>query len=168
MRVSLIAAVSENDVIGCKGKIPWDLPADLQYFRHMTGDYPVIMGRRTYESIRRPLPGRQNIVITHRLDFHPLGCDVVHSLEEALECARKRCPEEVFVIGGEEIYRAALPLADRIYLTRVHAEVEGDAMFPSLSDAEWHVVSSDRHGADEKHAYPFTFFIYERRKRSTE
>jgi dihydrofolate reductase len=164
MPLSLIAAVSENGVIGKGGKLPWDLPADLQRFRELTKDHPVIMGRKTYESIGKPLPHRSNIVIT-RQEVNIPGCTVVHSFKEAIQASEASEANEAFIIGGAEIYRAALPFAHRIYLTRVHVNVEGDAFFPEVDFSQWREVSRERHEADAEHAYPFTFLVYEREKR---
>ncbi len=135
MTLSLIVAVAENGVIGRANQLPWRLPEDLQRFRRITTGHPVIMGRKTFESIGRPLPGRTNIVVS-RTGVFP-GTVSAHSLEEALtEASRASGAGEIFVIGGGEIYRAALPLATRIHLTRVHSSVEGDATFPELG-TEW-------------------------------
>lgn len=160
MRISLIAAASENNVIGNHGKIPWDLPEDLKYFRTITLGKPIIMGRKTYQSIGHPLPERRNIVITRQKDFLAEGCDVVGSLEEAIEVGGGRGKvEEVFVIGGGEIYREALPRSDRIYLTRVHAKVEGDAYFPEFHPEHWQEVSRERHEGEPA----YTFSLYEKK-----
>ena len=130
MIVSLIAAMAENRVIGNKGEIPWDIPADRRHFRETTWGHPVIMGRKTFEGLAGPLPGRTNIVITRQRDYAAAGCTVVQSLAEAMQAAAGA--DEVFICGGTEIYRQALPLADRIYLTVVHAEMDGDALFPEI------------------------------------
>ena len=163
MILSLVAAVSDNNVIGKDGTLPWRLPDDLKHFHDLTVGHPVIMGRKTYESIpeeHRPLPDRTNIILT-RQDIDVPGCVVVHSFEEALRMSDGRM-EEIFVIGGAEVYRQALPLAQRIYLTRVHANVDGDAFFPDVSWDEWREVSREEHAADARHVYPFTFLTYER------
>ena len=159
VRISLIAAASENNVIGNHGKIPWDIPEDLQHFRTVTLGKPIIMGRKTYESIGHPLPKRQNIVITRQEDFVAEGCEVVSSLEDALRVAGKDHSEEVFVIGGGEIYREALPKADRVYLTRVHATIEGDAYFPEFHPEHWVEVSKERHEGEPA----WTYLVYEKR-----
>ena len=160
MIVSLIAAAAENDVIGAHGALPWKLPADLKRFRALTSGHAVIMGRKTYESIGRPLPKRRNIVVTHQADFAPAGCEVVHSLGDALALVAGEA--DVFVIGGGEIYRQALPLAHRIHLTRVHAAVEGDTSFPALDALEWREVARDDHAADGENQYAYTFLTYEK------
>ena len=160
MIVSLVVAMSENHVIGRHGLLPWDLPKDRQYFKRVTLDHTVIMGRKTFEEIKQPLANRRNVVISRDPAFHPRGVTVVPSLEEAL--ALGATEEEVFVIGGGEIFRLVLPRADRLYLTLVHARVEGDTTFPSFDLATWALEEEEHHPADEKHAYPFTFRRYRR------
>jgi dihydrofolate reductase len=135
MVISLIAALARNRVIGWQGDIPWDLPADRRKFRELTMGHPLIMGRRTYESIGRPLPGRATIVLTRQAGYLAPGCRVAHSLAEALALVADA--DEVFICGGEEIYRQALPLAERLYLTLVEAEPVGDAWFPELAAGEF-------------------------------
>lgn len=169
MIVSLIAAISDNNVIGQDGKLPWRLPDDLQHFHNLTLRHPVIMGRKTYESIpekHRPLPDRVNIVITRQNVSFP-GCTVVHSMEDALEKIRGMKSEirnnrEVFVIGGAEIYRQALSLAQRMYLTRVHANIAGDVLFPEVRWGEWREIAREEHPADTRHAYALTYVVYTR------
>ena len=161
MILSLIVGVSKNNVIGRDNDLPWSLPDDLRNFRAVTEGKPVIMGRKTHESIGRVLPKRRNIVIT-RQDTEFNGCDTVHSLEEALGLVRDE--EEVFVIGGGQIYREALAQADRVYLTRVDCDIEGDVTFPELGD-DWRRVRSEEHSVDEDHAFAFTFEVYERAQR---
>jgi dihydrofolate reductase len=158
--VSLVLAMAENRVIGREGKLPWHLPADLQHFKKLTVDHTVIMGRKTFEEIRHPLANRRNVVISRDPDFHPRGVTVVPSLEEAL--ALGATEREVFVIGGGEIFQLALPRADRLYLTMVHAEVPGDTFFPPLDQAAWALEEEERHEADERHPYPFSFRRYRR------
>lgn len=160
MIVSLVAAMAENRVIGKNGKLPWHLPKDLKYFKKLTVDHTVIMGRKTFDEIKRPLDNRRNVVITRNHAFQPHGATVVPSLEEALALAATE--EEVFVIGGGDIFRLALPRADRLYLTVVHAEVEGDTFFPPFDDSAWALEEDERHEADYQHAYPFSFRRYER------
>ncbi len=165
MIVSLIAAASRNHVIGKHNKLLWNLPQDTEWFKKTTMGHVVIMGRKTYESIPpkfRPLPGRTNMVITRQANYPSDGCVVAHSLNEALELARERGETEVFVTGGGEIYVQALPLAHKVYLTRVQADFEGDAYFPILDPAIWIEVFRDSHPSDLCHAYPYEFLIYER------
>jgi dihydrofolate reductase len=159
-KVSLIVAMSENRVIGRAGGLPWHLPDDLKHFKRLTLERTVIMGRKTFESIGRPLPQRRNVVITRNRGWSAEGVEVAHSLPEAL--ARTAWGDEIFVIGGEQVYRDALPLADRIYLTLVHAAVEGDAYFPRFDQSQWRVTQSINHLADDRHAHAFTFLLYER------
>jgi len=158
--VSLVLAMSENRVIGRDGGLPWHLPKDLQHFKKLTVDHTVIMGRKTFDEIKHPLANRRNVVVSRNPDFQPRGATVVPSLDEAL--ALGATEREVFVIGGGEIFRLALPRADRLYLTIVHASVEGDTYFPSFDATAWALEEEERHEADEKHAYPFTFRTYSR------
>lgn len=158
MIVSLVAAMSENRVIGRGGGLPWRLPQDLQFFKKLTVDHTVIMGRKTFDEIKHPLDNRRNVVITRNAAFKPHGVTVVPTLEEAL--ALGATEREVFVIGGGEIYRLALPRADRLYLTVVHATVEGDTFFPQFDTTAWALDEEERHEADARHAYPFSFRRY--------
>lgn len=159
MIVSLIAAMAENRVIGKGGVLPWRLPEDLKRFKRTTVDHTVIMGRRTFDEIKRPLANRRNVVITRNADFRPAGATVVPDLDEALALGAGE--REVFVIGGGEIFRLALPRADRLYLTVVHATVEGDTYFPPFEAGDWVLVEDHRHEVDEKHRYPFSFRTYD-------
>ena len=161
----LIAAVARNGVIGNAGSLPWHLPSDLKRFKQVTMGRPVIMGRKTWESIGKPLHGRLNIVVTRNPGFAPAGATVAGSLAQALEIAADMAPEadEVFVIGGGELYREAMPLAGRLYITEVAAEPEGDTRFPPISDTLWQAIHSEtieRGGADTAGMH---FLIYERR-----
>jgi len=162
MIVSLVVAASTNGVIGKAGGLPWHLPADLRRFKRLTIGHHVVMGRKTFEEIGRPLPERTNIVISRRPDFRPEGCLRTGSIEAALEVARAAGETEVFVIGGGEVYRSALPLATRVYLTRVEAIVEGDTTFPTLDPATWRESRSERHPADDRNPHPMTFLVFER------
>lgn len=161
MRRALVVAMSRNRVIGRDNRLPWRLPADLAFFKRVTMGHPVIMGRRTYESIGKPLPGRLNIVVSGNPDYSAPGCTVVHSMEEAYRAAGDA--EEVSIIGGSAIFEAALPAADRIYLTEVDAEVEGDVYFPAFDRAQWKETELERHAPDERHAYPFRILRLERK-----
>ena len=171
MHLSLIVAASDNRVIGLAGKIPWHLPADMRYFRKKTEGHPIIMGRKTFQSIGKVLPNRRNIVIS-RQEFpaKPLEFDVAHSLEEALKIAQsvsstRSSPEdEVFVIGGGEIYAQALPLADRIYFTHVYGKFEGDAFFPMLDPHQWHEIDREDHAANAENPCNYSFITYERQR----
>jgi len=161
--ISIIAAMAENRVIGVDNTLPWRLPADLRHFRRLTTGHHVIMGRRNYESIGKPLPERTNIVVTRNRDYRAPGCVVAHSLEEALERAQNDA--EIFVIGGAEIYQQALARADRLYLTLVHASVAGDTYFPEFAPDRWNESSRERHEADAKNPYPYSFVVYDRHRR---
>ena len=161
--VSFVVAVAENGVIGSNGELPWSsLPDDLQHFKRLTLGHPVVMGRRTYDSLGRALPKRPNIVVTRQAGWAAPGCETAGSLPAALARAHQ-LDEEVCVIGGGEIYREALPAADVIYLTEVHHSFEGDAYFPPLSPSEWREETRERHEADERHAYAFSFVTLRRR-----
>jgi dihydrofolate reductase len=159
--VSLVVAMADNGVIGRGNALPWRLPADLRRFRSVTLGKPVLMGRRTFESIGRALPDRVNLVLTRDTRWAADGARAVRTVQEALERARE-CPELV-AIGGAEVYRLMLPLAQRIYLTRVHAAVAGDTFFPAFDPGEWRDVECSAQAADERHAYPLTFATLERR-----
>jgi dihydrofolate reductase len=166
-KLAIIVAVAENGVIGRDNGLPWRLSGDLQYFKRVTMGKPVIMGRKTYESIGRPLPGRRNIVITRNPSFQADGIDVVPSLDAALALAGSAAAaegvEETVVIGGAEIYRAALPLADRLYITEVHASVEGDTLLPEIDWDQWRESSREVHAADPESAdLDYSFVRYER------
>lgn len=154
--INIIVAAAENNVIGKNNDLIWHLPDDLKFFRATTSGHPIIMGRKTYESVGRPLPKRTNIIITSDKDYTADGCVIVHSLKEALEVSDDT---EQFVVGGEQIYRLALPLADRVYLTRVHATPNGDRFFPELG-TEWKQTAEEFHPADETHEHAFTFFTF--------
>jgi len=165
VRVSLIAAVAENRVIGRDGALPWHLPEDLRHFKRLTRGHVVVMGRRTWETLDGPLPRRRCIVVTRDASYRAEGAEVVHGLDEALERAAAAGETEVFVLGGGEIYTLALPRADRMYLTIVHAEPAGDARFPVFDAAEWTLASDEPHDADERHEHAYSFRTYERRGR---
>ncbi|RLK51319.1 dihydrofolate reductase [Alkalispirillum mobile] len=160
--ITLIAALSDNGVIGRDNDLPWRIPADLQHFKARTRGRPIIMGRRNYESIGRPLPGRHNIVLTRQRDWQAEGCTVVHDPAAALAAAGD--VEEVMIIGGEAIYRRFLPDADRLELTRIHAEVAGDTYFPEIDLADWEVVAEHQPPSDETNGWPLTYQTLERRR----
>ena len=159
-RIALIAALAENRVIGRENRLPWRLPADLRRFKSVTMGKPVIMGRKTYESIGKPLPGRSNIVVTRDPDYRAQGCQVVHSLEQALEAGAGHA--EVMVIGGAELYREALGRAERMYLTLIRAEVDGDTLFPDIEPQQWRELERESHCADEKNQYDYDFVTLQR------
>ena len=158
--ISIIVAASTNNVIGAQGELPWRLSDDLRHFKKVTMDKPIVMGRKTWESIGRALPGRQNIVVTRQSGYTAEGCDVVASIQAAVSVAGD--VEEIMVIGGSQIYDLALPMAQRLYLTRVHADVDGDAHFPPVDETVWTLISDERHAADERNEFDYSFRVYER------
>ena len=160
MKLSIIVAMAGNRVIGRDNRLPWHLPADLKHFRQLTTGKPILMGRKTWESIGRPLPERTNIVITRDEDYTAPGCLVVHSLEAALRAAGHH--SEVMVIGGAELYHQALPLAERIYLTQVHGTFEGDTFFPELDEDGWSELEHSDYEPDEKNSHAYSFITLER------
>ena len=160
MMVSIIVATDRNRLIGQNNELPWHLPADLKHFKAITMGKPMIMGRKTHESIGKPLPGRRNIVITRDRNFHAPGCIVTHSVEEALEAAASA--EEVMVIGGAQLYEEILPKTDRIYLTRLDHEFEGDSWFPDWQHAQWKETERQDFAPDEKNRYRYSFLILDR------
>lgn len=162
MRISLIAAVAENGVIGREGGLPWRIPEDLKFFKATTLGKPVIMGRKTYDSIGKPLPGRLNIVLTRDARWRAQGVRVAHDLDAALEIARASGADEAMIIGGENVYEAALPHAGRLYLTQVHREFDGDAHFPMLNPEEW-LETARKEGAPGDSPLEYTFLTLERR-----
>lgn len=162
MRIALIAALARNGVIGRDNQLPWRLSADLQHFKSLTMGKPIVMGRKTWTSLGRPLPGRRNIVVTRDRAFQCDGCIVTHSIDAALAAAAGS--EEVMIIGGAELYAQTLPRADRLYLTEVMAEVEGDAHFPAIAAADWIEVGREHCMADAKNDYACDFIVLDRRR----
>jgi dihydrofolate reductase len=160
--ISAIAAMSENRVIGLNNQLPWHLPADLKHFKNLTQGHPVLMGRKTYESIGRPLPNRTNLILTRHLDYTAQGCEIVSSLQAAIEIANKLSASELFIIGGAEIYQQLLSHVNKLYLTIIHHPFEGDAYFPEINSQEWQVSDEEHHEPDEKNIYPYTFMIYDK------
>ncbi len=153
--VVLIAAVTTNNVIGRDNDLPWHLPDDMKFFKQSTMGKPIIMGRRNWDAMNgRPLPGRQNIVLTRQPDFVAHGADVANELQQAVELA---AGDTVMIIGGAQVYRLALPIADQILLTRIHAEIDGDIYFPDVDWSKWQRVDTRDHPADDRHAHSFTF-----------
>lgn len=161
MTLSLIVAMDEDRTIGNEGGMPWHLPADLKHFKHTTLGKPVVMGRRTYESIGKPLPERRNIVLS-RGGFSADGIEIAGSLEEALDLVKDE--EEIMIIGGADVFERTLPKADRIYLTRIHAHFEGDTHFPPFDHDDWNVASVENHDADAYNAWPMTFIELHRKR----
>jgi dihydrofolate reductase len=158
---SFVVAIAENGVIGNDNKLLWHLPADLKFFKQTTMGHPIIMGRKTFDSIGRVLPGRRNIVITRNKDFKKEGVDVFHSVEELMKNVNTN--EELMVIGGAEIYRLFFLTCDRLYITWVHHKFEGDTFFPEFNLEEWKEISSEKHLKDEKNAFDYTFAIYDKK-----
>lgn len=160
--LTLIAAASENNALGKNNDLVWHLPDDFKRFKALTSGHYIIMGRKTFESFPKPLPNRTHVIITRQKDYDvPEGCIVVNSLSKAIEV----CPEneEVFIIGGGQIYKQSIEIADKIELTRVHTTVEADAFFPEIDEAIWEVIQSEYHPKDEKHPYDFTYLTYVKR-----
>ena len=160
MRLALIVAMAENQVIGRNNQLPWHIRADLRHFRKLTMGRPIIMGRRTHESIGRPLPGRDNIVITADRHYQADGCQVVHSIEQALAAAGD-C-EEAMIIGGANLYRQTLAAADRLYMTLVKAKPEGDTWFPVIEPQQWREIERETHKADEQNDFDYDFVVLDR------
>lgn len=160
MTKTIVVAISENHAIGKDNKLLWYLPKDLKHFKEITTGGTVIMGRKTYESVGKPLPNRRNIIIT-RQDIKIDGCEVVNSIEAAIDLAKTE--DEVFIVGGAEIYKQAMHLTDRIYLTIVHKNFEADSFFPEIEPKEWKEVYREDHEPDEKNSLPYSFITYERR-----
>jgi dihydrofolate reductase len=161
MTISIIVAMTPDRVIGRGNALPWRLPADLRRFKRLTLGHHLLVGRKTWESIGRPLPGREMVVITRRRDYRIEGAVVAHSVDEALAIARQNGEDEVFVAGGEEIYRQTLAKADRLYLTVVDATCEGDAFFPPHDPSAWTEVEREDRAADERNPHPVSFITYE-------
>jgi dihydrofolate reductase len=161
MTISLIAAMAENRVIGRGAQLPWRLPADMKHFKGLTVGHTVIMGRKTFDTLNGPLPNRRNVVVTRDREYRREGVNVVYCLADAIRLAGQ--DDEVFVVGGGEIYKEALPLADRLYLTVVHTTADGDVFFPEFELCQWSLKNEQRHEADDKHVHAFSFRLYERR-----
>lgn len=171
VKISLIVAVAENGVIGIDNKLPWHLPGDLKYFKSTTMGKPMLMGRKTFESLGKPLPGRPHIIITRDQNYnldHFQNCSVVHSVEEILktseEIALKNVSEEIVIIGGAEIYELMLPMVDRLYVTEVHASVEGDTCFPDYNKSQWAEIKRETFKSSGPNPYDFSFVVFDRIK----
>lgn len=163
MIISLIVAMDERGGIGKDNRLPWHLPSDLKRFKRLTMGHYIVMGRKTYETIGRPLPGRVMVVITHQKNYHPKGCRAVNSLENAIKLAMDNHETEVFIIGGGEIFDQAISLADKIYLTKVQADVSADVVFPKIDSNSWEISSIDQTLRDEKDEYQSDFWILNRK-----
>ena len=162
MLISPIAACALDMTIGQDNDLPWYLPADLRFFKRTTVGKPVILGRRTFESLDGPLGGRTNIVLSRRADYAPAGATVAGSIDEALEIATTHEPDEVMILGGARVYEEFLPISDRMYLTVVHARFAGDTFFPAFDIDQWRIASSEHHEADAKNPHPYSFHVLER------
>jgi dihydrofolate reductase len=159
--ISFLVAMDNRQVIGKDNDLPWHLPADLAYFKRVTMGHSIIMGRKTHESIGRALPGRQNIILTRNSDYQVPGCEVLHSLGE-VKRLNSETNQELFVIGGAELFKELLPLADRLYITHIHHDFEGDTFFPNLGWDEWKVSSREQGIKDEKNPYDYEYVVYDR------
>ncbi len=160
--ISHIVAASENNIIGIKNGLPWRLPNDFKYFKNKTWGMPVIMGKNTFESMEKDLPGRINIVVTKKTDWKRENVFIAHSIDEAIEKAKECEAKEIFIIGGGEIFNQTIGMVDRIYLTRVHTTVEGDTSYPEFDTSQWKKIKADSFPADEKNNYPYTFEVWEK------
>lgn len=161
--ISLLVAMDKNRVIGKDNGLPWHLPADLAYFKKVTMGHHIIMGRKTFESIGRPLPGRTTVIVTRNKDYKVEGCHVIHSIDDVKKMGEEM-DEELFVIGGAEIFKEVLSFADRLYITKIDEVFEGDTFFPEINDAEWKEVFVEKGVTDEKNPYTYYFHQYEKRK----
>lgn len=160
--LSHIVAASENNVIGSHNELPWKLPNDFKYFKNKTWGMPVIMGRKSYESLKNALPGRINIVVTKKKDWKVDDAIVVNNIDDAIKKAEESDVKEIFIIGGGEIFKQTMDRISRIYITRVHATVEGDTFYPEIDSSKWHLADSQPFPADEKHNYAYTFEVWEK------
>ena len=161
--ISLIVAASTNNAIGKNNQLLWNLPNDMKFFKNTTWGMPIIMGRKTYESMDKPLPGRINVVITRQEGWNAEGTVVAKSLDDAIKKASETNCKEIFIIGGGEIFKLAMELADRIYLTRVHATLEGDAFFPEVDENKWQLISNQDFAADDKHKFAYSFQTWDKK-----
>ena len=159
--ISLVVAMDQNRVIGKDNQLPWHLPADLQYFKKVTMGNPIVMGRKTFDSIGRVLPGRENVIVTRNRDYINADCTILHSIEDVKHFA-DTTEKEVMIIGGAEIFKEVLPVADRLYITKIHAEFTGDTYFPAIDEKEWKLVSSTPGIVDEKNKYAHDYMVLDR------
>jgi dihydrofolate reductase len=161
--ISLLVAASENNVIGKNNALPWTLPSDLKYFKNQTWGMPVVLGRKTFQSLGKPLKGRKTIIVTRNKNWHAEGADVVYDLKDAIKKATDYGAKEVFVIGGAEIFRQSISEASRIYITRIHHQFEGDTYFPEIDKEQWNLVKNIFQHADGRNAYSHSFQVWERK-----
>ncbi len=162
MRISFVVAAASNGAIGLNGRMPWHLPNDLRHFKNLTWGMPVVMGRKTYESLGKPLPGRQNVVITRNSNFRAAGVHVVNGIDQVLDLSKTFDVKEVFIIGGGEIYQLFMPIVHRVHLTRINAAFEGDTFFPALDASSWQLTTQLHQPADEKNAVDHVFEQWDR------
>jgi dihydrofolate reductase len=162
MTVSLVVAASENNAIGKNSQLLWHLPNDLKFFKNITWGFPVIMGRKTFEAVNKPLPGRTNIVITTKKDWQAESVIAVGTIKEAIAKAAETNSKQAFIIGGGEIYKQSMDISDIIYITKVHAQLAGDTFFPVIDESIWQLTSNQDFVADEKHAYNYSFQIWKK------
>jgi dihydrofolate reductase len=160
--ISFLVAMDQERTIGKDNDLPWRLPADLAYFKRITMGHPIVMGRKTHESIGRVLPGRENIIMTRDKDYTSQGCTVIHSIEELLHVDKTK-DEEIFVIGGAQIFKEAFRIVDRLYITLIADVFEGDTFFPEFDKSEWEIVSKEKGVKDEKNPYDYDYLVYERK-----
>lgn len=161
--IALVVAASTNNAIGKNNQLLWHLPNDLKFFKNITWGFPVIMGRKSFEAVSKPLPGRTNIVITRNRDWKADGVITALDMKDAIEKAVETNARQIFIIGGGKIYEQAMPIADTIYLTRVHTIIDGDTFFPVIDEGEWELVSNDDFSADEKHVYAYSFQVWKKK-----
>ncbi|MRX70903.1 dihydrofolate reductase [Bacillus lacus] len=161
--ISLLFAMDQNRLIGKNNDLPWRLPADLAYFKKVTMGHKIIMGRKTFDSIGKPLPGRENFILTRDTSYHQDGCSILHSTEELLQLNKECGAEELFVIGGTEIFKEVLPHSSKMYVTRIEESFEGDKYFPFFEEKEWTVLSKEKGVKNEKNPYDYEFLVYQRK-----
>lgn len=161
--ISILVAMDKNGLIGKDNDLPWRLPNDLKYFKQLTTNHIILMGRKTYESIGRPLPNRTNVVLTRNESFHSEGCQVVHSVEEVQQLFNEESKQEIFVIGGSDIFKLLLPYTDRLYITKIDEIFEGDTYFPEINYDNWNLVSREQGEKDENNPYDYYFCIYDKK-----
>lgn len=160
--ISYFVAMDQNRVIGKDNDLPWKLPADLAYFKKKTTGHTIIMGRKTYESIGRPLPNRKNVILTRDKQFSAKGCMIIHSIDDALSLMNENEEEEYFIIGGSDLFQAFLPYVERMYITFIHEQFEGDTFFPEVDLSHWKLLSREKGKKDEKNRYDYEFLVYEK------
>lgn len=161
--ISLLVAMDQNRLIGRNNQLPWHLPEDLRYFKKTTMGHTIVMGRKTFESIGKPLPGRENMVMSRNRNFQPEGCVVIHSWEPVMERNSRNPDQEIFVIGGQRLFEQAIAFADRMYITEIDEQFEGDTFFPAFDPSEWQLISKTKGKKDDQNPYDYSFCVYERK-----